>query len=135
MGWWLVKTEPEEWSFADQAKAGPTPWTGVKNFQAQKHMAAMQAGDPVFFYHTGKEKAVVGTATVARGPYSDAEDPKGRFVLVDLAVDKAFPRPVTLAAIKADERFAHLALVKQSRLSVMPIDDMAAAQILALGGL
>ncbi|WP_308911189.1 EVE domain-containing protein [Pseudokordiimonas caeni] len=135
MSWWLAKTEPEEWSFDDQAKAGPSPWTGVRNFQAQKHMAAMKEGDDVFFYHTGKEKAVVGTARVAKGPYPDPEDDKGRFVLVDMEAGTRFKTPLTLAAIKADARFQHLALVKQSRLSVMPIDDAAAALFLKLGGL
>lgn len=135
MSWWLVKTEPEEWSFDDQAKAGPSPWTGVRNFQAQKHMAAMKEGDDVFFYHTGKEKAVVGTARVAKGPYPDPEDDKGRFVLVDMEAGIRFKTPLTLAAIKADTRFEHLALVKQSRLSVMPIDAAAAALFLKLGGL
>ena len=133
MSWWLVKTEPEEWSFADQKKAGASAWTGVRNFAAQKHMRAMKPGDPVFFYHTGAEKAVVGTARVVRAAYPDASDPTGRFVLVDIEADEAFRHPATLAAIKADPRMAALALVRQPRLSVMPIDDAAATLILAIG--
>ncbi|GHF13090.1 ubiquinol-cytochrome c reductase [Kordiimonas sediminis] len=131
MAYWLVKSEPEDWSWQDQSSVDKEPWTGVRNYQAQKHMAAMQVGDKVFFYHSGKAREIVGICTVATASYPDPDDPKGRFILVDLKAEKALSIPVTLRQIKEDESLSHLALVRQSRLSVMPIDDKAWETILA----
>jgi len=120
---WLVKEEPEHYSFAQFVADGSTVWSGVKNPVAQKNLRSMKEGDRVFFYHTGKQKAVVGTATVAGAPYADPKDKTGKLVVVELAAGKALKRPVTLAEIKADKRFASFALVRISRLSVMPVSD------------
>jgi predicted RNA-binding protein with PUA-like domain len=120
---WLVKEEPEHYSFADFVKDGATVWSGVKNPVAQKNLRAMKKGDRVFYYHTGKEKAVVGTATVAKEARADPKDKSGRLVVVELKAGKALARPVTLAEIKADKRFASMPLVRIARISVQPVTD------------
>jgi len=130
---WLVKEEPENYSFSQFAAEGKTVWAGVKNPVAQKNLRAMKKGDRVFFYHTGKEKAVVGTATVAAEAYPDPNDRKGSLVVVELAAGKALKRPVTLAEIKADPRFATMPLVRIARLSVQPVTDEEWKAIQALG--
>ncbi len=135
MAYWLVKTEPGAWSWDDQARAGTTNWDGVRNAQASGNLKKMRVGDRAFFYHSGDERAVVGIVEVTREYYPDPQDASGRFGMVDLRVVAPLPKPVTLAAIKADERFAELALVRQSRLSVMPIDEDAWRSICALGGI
>lgn len=135
MAYWLVKSEPGVWSWQDQERAGVTAWDGVRNHQAANNLKAMRIGERALFYHSGAEKAVVGVVEVVREYHPDPSDPTGRFGMVEVRTVAALPRPVTLAAIKADERLAHLALVRQSRLSVMPIDDAAFALICALGGL
>lgn len=106
---------------ADQVRVDIEPWTGVRNAQAQKNMRAMQLGDPVLFYHSGKERAIVGLTRVQRDAYPDPEDDTGKYCLVDLQTVATARTPVSLAAIKADARFGRLALVRQPRLSVMPI--------------
>jgi predicted RNA-binding protein with PUA-like domain len=121
MAYWLVKSEPETWSWEAHARAGDDAWTGVRNHQAKAHLKAMKTGDKVLFYHSGDQKAVVGTSTVTRQAYPDPTDPSGAFVAVDLAADKPLKRPVTLAGIKADPAFANMVLVKNSRLSVQPV--------------
>jgi predicted RNA-binding protein with PUA-like domain len=120
---WLVKEEPENYSFSQFVADGQTVWAGVKNPVAQKNLRAMKKGDRVFFYHTGKDKAVVGTATVVAEAYPDPNDRKGSLVVVELAAGKALKRPVTLAEIKADPRFATMPLVRIARLSVQPVTD------------
>ena len=135
MAYWLVKSEPGDWSWDDQLGVDSEPWDGVKNYQAQKNMAAMAEGDRVFFYHSGKSREIVGICTVHKGPYPDPDDPKGKFVLVDMKAEQSMPSPVTLADIKAREDLHHIALVRQSRLSVMPIDDDAWATLCSMGGL
>jgi predicted RNA-binding protein with PUA-like domain len=120
---WLVKEEPENYSFSQFVADGKTVWAGVKNPVAQKNLRAMKKGDRVFFYHTGKDKAVVGTATVVAEAYPDPNDRKGSLVVVELAAGKALKRPVTLAEIKADPRFATMPLVRIARLSVQPVTD------------
>jgi len=126
MAYWLVKSEPGDWSWQDQLSTDTEPWDGVRNFQAQKNMRAMQMGDRVFFYHSGKAREIVGLCTVARGPYPDpADDASGRVCLIDLKAEKSAGTPVTLAAVKADPRLNHIALVRQARLSVMPLDAAA----------
>jgi predicted RNA-binding protein with PUA-like domain len=98
-------------------------WAGVRNPVAQRNLREMKKGDRVFFYHTGKEKAIVGTATVAKAAYPDPKDKSGALVVVELAAAKALKRPVTLAEIKADKRFADMPLVRIARLSVQPVTD------------
>lgn len=118
---WLVKEEPSNYSFAQFQKDGRTVWSGVKNPVAQRHLRAMTPGDRVFFYHTGAEKQIVGTARVAGAPYRDPKTPG--FYAVDLECEAALAAPVTLKAVKADARFADFALTRVPRLSVMPVTD------------
>lgn len=129
---WLVKEEPSTYSFAAFLRDGRTTWSGVRNPLAQKHLRAMTPGDRVFFYHTGSEKAVVGTARVAAAPVPDPADASGKLWAVDLVPDAALPAPVTLATIKADAFFADFALVRMGRLSVMPVTDAQWDRIVAL---
>ncbi len=130
---WLVKSEPGTYAWDDLVRERSTRWDGVRNAQARNHLAAMGRGDSVLFYHSGAEKAVVGVARVAREAYPDpsADDP--RWLAVDLAAVKALAQPVTLAAIKADPKLREIPLVRQSRLSVMPIPKAAFDRILSLG--
>jgi predicted RNA-binding protein with PUA-like domain len=121
MAYWLVKSEPETWSWDAHVKAGDDAWTGVRNHQAKAHEKAMKTGDKVFYYHSGDQKAVVGASTVVREAYPDPTDPSGAFVAVDLKADKPLKRPVSLAEIKADPGLANMVLVKNSRLSVQPV--------------
>lgn len=120
---WLVKEEPENYSFDTFAADGTTVWAGVKNPVAQKHLRAMKKGDRVFYYHTGKEKAIVGTAQVSVPAYPDPSDRTGKFVVVELVPDRRLKRPVTLAEIKAGGRFQDFPLVRLPRLSVMPVTE------------
>jgi predicted RNA-binding protein with PUA-like domain len=120
---WLVKEEPENYPYTTFLKEGTTVWAGVRNPVAQRHLREMKKGDRVFFYHTGKEKQIVGTATVAKTAYPDPKDRAASLVVVELAAGKALKRPVTLAEIKADKRFADMPLVRIPRLSVQPITD------------
>ncbi len=125
MAYWLFKSEPGAWSWDDQAKCGDKgcEWDGVRNHQACNNMKAMQVGDLGFFYHSVNEKRIVGVVEVIRTYYPDPTDASGRFGMVDIRAVAAVPRPVSLADIKADPRLADLALVRQSRLSVVPVDD------------
>jgi predicted RNA-binding protein with PUA-like domain len=120
---WLVKEEPTNYSFDDLVRDGRTTWSGVRNALAQKHLRAMQKGDRVLYYHTGNEKAVVGTASVARAPAPDPADPSGKLYAVDIEAGRRLDRPVSLADIKAQPFFADFALVRMARLSVMPVTD------------
>ena len=128
----LDKEEPEHYSFDDFVKDGGTRWSGVKNPLAQKHLRSMNKGDLVFYYHTGKEKAVVGIAKAETAAYPDPADRSGRAHVVDLAPVKKLPRPITLAEIKADKRFADFALTYMPRLSVMPVSDKQWAMMLKM---
>jgi predicted RNA-binding protein with PUA-like domain len=130
---WLVKEEPENYNFDQFVKDGHTIWSGVKNPVAQRNLRAMKKGDRVFFYHTGKQKAVVGTAKVTVEAYPDPKDKAGSLAVVELAPDKKLRRPVTLAEIKASGKFADWALVRIPRLSVMPVteDQWAAVESMA----
>jgi predicted RNA-binding protein with PUA-like domain len=120
---WLVKEEPEHYSFDRFVSDGHTVWSGVRNPVAQKNLRAMKKGDRVFFYHTGKEKAIIGTAKVTTTAYPDPKDREGKLVVVELAPEKKLKRPVTLAEIKASGQFADFALVRIPRLSVMPVTE------------
>jgi len=123
MARWLVKTEPSTYSFSQLQKEGRTVWDGVKNPVALKHLAAMKKGDTVLIYHTGDEKAVVGTATAASDPYPDPKSKDPKLLVIQLAAGKPLPAAIPLAAVKADRRLADFALVRQPRLSVMPVSD------------
>lgn len=125
MAFWLVKSEPDDWSWNDQRGVLQEPWTGVRNHQAQNNMRAMAEGDLVLFYHSGKAREIVGLCSVAKGPYPDPDDPNGKFCLVDLQAQKSAETPVSLSEIKANSALGQLALVRQPRLSVMPIDPDA----------
>ena len=123
MAYWLLKSEPGSWSWDDQVKAGATEWDGVRNYQASNNMKAMELGDRCFFYHSVKEKLVVGIVEVVGLYYPDPSDASGRFGMVDVKAVKPMERPVSLSEIKAEPRLGELALVKQSRLSVVPVNQ------------
>ncbi len=120
---WLFKEEPTHYSFDDLVKDGTTIWSGVKNPLAQKHLHAVKKGDRIFYYHTGDQKAVVGIVKAVRDAYGDPADKSGKMAVVDVAPVKKLARPVTLAEIKADRRFASFPLTRLPRLSVMPVSD------------
>ena len=121
MNYWLVKSEPEAYSWSQFVKDGKTAWTGVRNFAARNHLRAMKKGDAVFFYHSGEQKSVLGLARVAKGFYPDATADEGDWSCVDLIPVKPLAKPVTLAQIKADKILKEMILAKQSRLSVSPV--------------
>ena len=118
---WLAKQEPSAYSWADFTKDGRTSWTGVRNYTARNNLRKMRPGDEVFFYHSGEDKAVVGIAKVTREAYPDKTAKEGDWSTVDLAPVKALPRPVTLREIKQTPSLKKIALVRLSRLSVMPL--------------
>ena len=120
---WLMKEEPSNYSYDELASDGRTAWTGVRNPLAQKHLRSIREGDRIFFYHTGKEKAVVGIARAASDAYPDPADKSGKLYAVDVEPVKKLAGPVTLASIKADKAFASFPLVRMARLSVMPVSD------------
>lgn len=135
MAYWLVKTEPDSWSWEQQKKSGAKgePWTGVRNTAAAKNMRAMKKGDLAFFYHTGAEKAVVGIVRVTRAPYPDPEDEN--WPLIDVAAVEALPAPVTLAAVKAEPKLTEMTLVKNARLSVQPVTEAEWERVCKMGGM
>ncbi|KKC25349.1 EVE domain-containing protein [Sphingomonas sp. SRS2] len=118
---WLVKSEPNTYSYGDLERDGKTIWDGVRNNAAALHLKAMREGDEVFFYHSQEGLAVVGIAKVVRTAFPDKTDPAGRFVAVELAPVRALTRPVTLADMKAEPALADMAMLRQSRLSVSPV--------------
>jgi predicted RNA-binding protein with PUA-like domain len=123
MATWLLKTEADTFSWDTQVKRGAKgePWTGVRNFTARRHLKEMKKGDHAFFYHTGDEKQIVGIVEVIRESYKDPTDADGKFLAVDVKAIEPLPKPVTLAAVKAEPRLKDMALVKYSRLSVQPV--------------
>ncbi len=123
MAYWLMKTEPGAWSWDDQVRDGVAEWDGVRNYQAANNMKAMRVGDRAFFYHSVNEKRIVGIVEIVREYYPDPSDASGRFGMVDVKAMTELNKPVTLAGIKADPALADFALVRQSRLSVMPVTD------------
>ena len=132
MAYWLLKSEPSAWSWDDQVRDGTTYWDGVRNHQAANNMKAMRIGDLAFFYHSVNEKRIVGIVEVVKEYYPDHTDPSGRFGMVDVKAVKPVNRPVTLAEIKAEPRLADLALVRQSRLSVVPVGEEEWRLLLAM---
>jgi predicted RNA-binding protein with PUA-like domain len=133
MAYWLVKSEPNVWSWEDQVKKGITFWDGVRNYQASNNLKAMKIGDLALFYHSGEERQIMGIAEVVKTYYPDHTDSSGRFGMVDVKAVEPFGKPVTLKEIKDDPRLQDLALVRQSRLSVMPIDEKAWNILISMG--
>lgn len=121
MSYWLLKTEPESYSYLDLEKLKQDRWNGVRNFTALKHLKQMRPRDLVFIYHTGREKAIVGIAEVVSLPYPDPEETDSRFVVVDIEARRRLDHPVTLQQIKQNPSFQEWELVRLSRLSVMPV--------------
>ena len=135
MKYWLLKTEPEEWSWFQQIEKGSkgAEWNGVRNFQASKNLKNMKIGDKCFFYHTGKEKKIIGIVKVIKEHFLDKTDKKGKFVSVMVKAVLPLKKPIQLQEIKKDKDFRELALVKQSRLSVMEIDLKSWKKICKMG--
>ena len=120
---WLIKSEPGAWSWDDQVRVSVEPWTGVRNYQASNNLKAMRVGDTAFFYHSVDQKLIVGIVEVVREAFPDPTDPESRWVAVDVKAVRPVPKPVSLAEIKAEPRLADIALVRQSRLSVAPLEE------------
>jgi predicted RNA-binding protein with PUA-like domain len=137
MAYWLMKTEPETFSWEMQKKRGAKgePWSGVRNWQAARNMKTMKKGEQAFFYHTGDEKQIVGIVEIIGEYRKDPTDETGRFGLVDVKAVKDFPHPVTLAEIKATPKLKDMILVKYSRLSVQPVSDAEWKFICGMGGM
>ena len=122
MNYWLVKSEPSTWSWEDQKREKVTMWDGVRNYQARNNLMRMKKNDQCFFYHSVKEKQIMGIVSVEKEYYPDPTDKSKKFVAVNLKYKSSFKRLITLEEIKMDKKLSKLTLLKQSRLSVMPID-------------
>jgi len=133
MKYWLVKQEPEAYSWADLVKDGSTAWTGVRNFAARLNLRAMKKGDPVFFYHSVSEKQIVGIARVEKTAYPDPTATEGDWSAVDLAPVSALKIPVSLSEIRLDKTLKNMLLVRQTRLSVTPVTSEQYERIIKLG--
>lgn len=131
MNYWLMKTEPDTFSWDDLVRDKKAGWDGVRNFQARTHLKNMKRGDEAFFYHTGDEKAVIGVARITKEHYPDPTD--NEWVAVEIVPVKKLKKPVTLAQIKADKRLSDMVLVKAPRLSVQPVKQEEFDRVLALG--
>jgi predicted RNA-binding protein with PUA-like domain len=131
---WILKTEPGDYSFARLRAEKRTRWGGITNAAALKHLREIAKGDEILIYHTGDEKALVGRATATRSAYPDPDAADPKLVAIDVAAGPPLPRPVTLAEIKADPAFADLGLVRQGRLSVVPVPPAQWRRLLSLGG-
>ena len=123
MNYWLLKSEPSTWSWDDQSKVKKEMWDGVRNYQARNNLIKMKKGDLCFFYHSVNEKKIVGIVEVVKEHYPDPTDKMNKFVVVDIKTKKKLKNSVSLKQIKSQKKLSHLALIKQSRLSVMPIDE------------
>jgi len=134
MNYWLMKSEPSAWSWESQVKKKVESWNGVRNYQAANNMKAMRLGDRAFFYHSVDEKQIVGIVEIVKLYYPDPTDETGRFGMVDVKALMALKTPVTLAQIKAEPKLSHLPLLKQSRLSVQPVDAASWKLICRMGG-
>ena len=136
MAYWLLKSEPDAWSFEQQVKKGAKgePWTGVRNFTAKQNLKLMKKGERAFFYHSNIGKEIVGIIEVIREAYPDPTDESGRFSAVDVKAVRPVPNPVSLVTIKADPRLADMALVRYSRLSVQPVTEREWRLICEMGG-
>ena len=133
MKYWLLKSEPNTWSWNDQIKEKITMWDGVRNYQARNNLMSMRVNDLCFFYHSVNEKKIVGIVSVTKEHCIDPTDKTKKFVAVEVKTKKSLKNPITLKQIKKEKKLSHLALVKQSRLSVMPIDKISWDLICKLG--
>jgi len=133
MKYWLLKSEPDTWSWDDQIKEKIAMWDGVRNYQARNNLVSMRLNDLCFFYHSVNEKRIVGIVSVVKEHYTDPTDKTKKFVAIDVKTKKSLTNPITLKQIKKEKKLSHLALVRQSRLSVMPIDKMSWDLICKLG--
>ena len=122
MNFWLLKSEPGTWSWDDQSKVKKEMWDGVRNYQARNNLMKMKKGDLCFFYHSVNEKKIVGIVEVVKEYYPDPTDKTKKFVVIDIKAKKKLRYPISLELIKSQKNLSHLALIRQSRLSVMPID-------------
>ncbi len=134
MNYWLLKSEPNTWSWENQKKKITEHWDGVRNWTAAKNMKSMKKGDLAFFYHSGKEKQIVGIVKIVKEYYPDHTDVTGRFGMVNVKTVRSFKNPVKLSDIKSQDKFSHLDLVRQSRLSVQTVDLKSWNTICKLGG-
>ena len=132
MKYWLIKSEPSTWSWEDQAREKITMWDGVRNYQARNNLIKMKNGDLCFFYHSVKEKSIVGIVEVIKESYPDPTDKTNKFVVVDVKIKEKLKNKVTLDQIKVEKTLSHLALIKQNRLSVMSIDILSWKKIIKL---
>lgn len=121
MNYWLMKTEPGTYSWDDLVKDKKTTWDGVRNFQARNNLKAMKKGDIAFFYHSGEDKAIIGTAKIAKESFPDPKDKD--WVAVEITIERKLKKPITLAEVKAEKQLSNMALVRSSRLSVQPVRD------------
>lgn len=135
MAYWLMKSEPSEWSWDQQIKKKTEGWTGIRNHQAANNMKAMKLGDQAFFYHSTEEKRIVGIIEIVKLYYPDPTDKTGRFGMVDVKAVKPLPAPVTLAQIKAHPKLQNMPIIRQSRLSVSPVTEQEWKIICQLGGM
>ena len=133
MAYWLMKSEPGAWSWEDQVRDSVAEWDGIHNYQAANNMKAMKKSDKALFYHSVNEKRIVGIVSIVKEYYPDPTDASGRFGMVDVQAMRPFKEPVTLADIKGEPRLENLALVRQSRLSVLPVEDDEWKLICAMG--
>ena len=134
MQYWIVKSEPESYSWSQLVADQKTAWTGVRNFAARNHLRAMKRGDAVFFYHSGEDKAVVGLARVEKEAYPDPTADEGDWSAIDIVPVKPVKKPVTLQQIKSDKALKDMPLVRQSRLSVSPVTEEQFERIMTLAG-
>ena len=135
MAYWLIKSEPDTWSWDQHVKKGADSWTGVRNHQAKVHLQTMKKGDKAFFYHSNEGKEIVGVSEVVKEAYIDPTDSKNAFFAVDFKAVEPLKTPVSLATLKADKHFADMVLVKNSRLSVQPVTADEWKAIRKMGGL
>ena len=135
MKYWLLKSEPNTWSWDDQIKEKIAIWDGVRNYQARNNLMSMRVNDLCFFYHSVNEKRIIGVVSVIKEHYADPTDKTKKFVAVDVKTKRSLKNPITLKQIKKEKKLSHLALVRQSRLSVMPIDKISWDLICKLGGI
>ncbi|WP_210486425.1 EVE domain-containing protein [Rufibacter aurantiacus] len=133
MNYWLVKSEPEKYAWSDLQRDKQTTWNGVRNFQARNNLQKMQQNDLVMYYHSVSEKSIVGVAKVSQEAYQDPTTPETQWVAVTLVPESPFAKPVTLDQIKKEERLQNIALLRQSRLSVMPLTPEEFDLLLAMG--
>ena len=132
MQYWLLKSEPNTWSWDDQINEGPSMWDGVRNYQARNNLKKMKKGDLCFFYHSVTEKSIVGIVEVVKEFYQDPTDESGKFVVVDVKAKNKLKKSVTLENIKLNKKLSNISLIKQSRLSVMPISKSEWLEIIKI---